>query len=72
MSYYANNPCQHCEDRHVGCHSECEQYKAWKDEVEEKRQKRIDALQRDETIMQFKKTTNDRIRQKRGGTKNKW
>ena len=72
MSYYANNPCKNCEDRYVGCHGECDRYKEWKDVVEEKRQKRIDALHRDETIMQFQKTSNDRINRMRGGTKNKW
>lgn len=26
------SPCQHCEDRTVGCHSTCEKYKAFVDE----------------------------------------
>ena len=25
-------PCKDCEDRHSGCHSECEKYKAFKEE----------------------------------------
>lgn len=28
-------PCQNCEDRHRNCWSECDRYKAYKDEHEE-------------------------------------
>jgi len=28
-------PCRGCEDRHFGCHAECERYKSWKTEYEE-------------------------------------
>lgn len=27
-----NCPCHHCENRHVGCHAECEVYKGWRAE----------------------------------------
>lgn len=27
-------PCKNCEDRHVGCHSECDRYKKFKEEHE--------------------------------------
>ena len=26
-----NPPCKNCADRHIGCHSECELYKIYKD-----------------------------------------
>ena len=26
------NGCKGCEERHEGCHGECERYKAWKEE----------------------------------------
>ena len=29
-------PCKDCEDRHSGCHSECEKYKAFKEEQYDK------------------------------------
>ena len=29
--------CLGCEDRHEGCHAECEKYKAWKEEHEEQK-----------------------------------
>ena len=33
------NPCKDCPDRHLGCHSKCERYKAWKKEREELKEK---------------------------------
>lgn len=32
------NRCFGCEKRHVGCHAECEDYKAWKAEHDKKRE----------------------------------
>lgn len=34
-----NAPCKDCEDRHFGCHSECEKYKLWQTERMEKNRK---------------------------------
>ena len=31
MDIPAKAPCKDCQVRHHGCHSECEQYAAWKD-----------------------------------------
>lgn len=28
-------PCKGCNERYIGCHSQCEQYKAYKDKVDE-------------------------------------
>ena len=29
----SKNPCYKCESRHVGCHSDCDMYIAWKKET---------------------------------------
>jgi len=44
------SPCKGCEDRHVGCHSECDAYIAFKNIREEEREavhkkKRVDEYQ---------------------------
>lgn len=33
-----NGPCADCEERYVGCHAECERYKAWKEDREKQRE----------------------------------
>lgn len=32
-------PCKDCEDRHVACHSQCDKYSEWKEEVEKQKLK---------------------------------
>lgn len=34
------NSCKDCPDRHIGCHGECEKYKAYCAKLEEERQRR--------------------------------
>ena len=34
---YRGNPCKECGDRHPGCHGGCEKYKAWREEVDRKK-----------------------------------
>ena len=34
LTSYAS-PCMNCEDRHVGCHSECEKYKQFRADIDE-------------------------------------
>lgn len=48
MRLYANNPCQGCEDRHVGCHAECERHQEWV--AEKDRQKAIVNAARDREL----------------------
>lgn len=48
MRLYANNPCQGCEDRHVGCHAECERHQEWV--AEKDRQKAIVTAARDREL----------------------
>lgn len=38
-------PCKNCEDRHMGCHSECERYAKYKQECELENQARRERLQ---------------------------
>jgi len=33
------NPCKDCPNRYPGCHSKCEQYKAWKQEWDKLKEK---------------------------------
>lgn len=33
-----DSPCYGCEDRHVGCHAECEKYQAWAERQERLRE----------------------------------
>lgn len=37
LSLNLASPCKGCEERHSGCHSECEKFLAWKSEYEAKR-----------------------------------
>lgn len=39
MSRVGPSPCKDCTDRVVGCHSDCERYKTWKDAHEAERLK---------------------------------
>ena len=34
-------PCKDCTDRYLMCHSSCERYKNWKDEVDDIKEKAI-------------------------------
>lgn len=29
-------PCKDCERRHIGCHAQCDDYKAWREEQDRK------------------------------------
>ena len=43
MGLYSDNPCRYCEDRYSGCHAKCEEYKAWKQELNDKKTKAYEA-----------------------------
>lgn len=43
-----NVPCHRCEERHPGCHAECEKYKAYKERHNEQKEQ-IDREKRAET-----------------------
>lgn len=40
-------PCKDCTGRHESCHSDCEEYKKWKDELDKERE-RIAEIRRNE------------------------
>lgn len=36
-----SNPCKDCEDRELGCHSQCDKYSEFKSKIEEIKEERI-------------------------------
>jgi hypothetical protein len=38
MTVRQKGPCKGCEERKVGCHSECERYKAWLKEYHDEKE----------------------------------
>jgi hypothetical protein len=54
-------PCRGCDDRHTGCHAECEKYLSWSNERREARERDyasriadIYAVERDKKIKSYK------------------
>ena len=45
--YETTPPCYKCERRHVGCHADCKEYKAFKSQLEEANRIRKQAKQLD-------------------------
>lgn len=43
-------PCKDCRERHLGCHSECEKYKAYRETLDSKNAKRKEEINIDSTI----------------------
>ena len=43
-------PCTKCEDRYVGCHADCQEYKDWRRKLDIERGKRFDAKEIDGMI----------------------
>ena len=39
MTTKKDNPCKDCPDRHIGCHSDCERYLAWRKVYDERNSK---------------------------------
>lgn len=53
--------CKGCEERHVGCHSTCEIYKAYREELDKEKEARVQAFKErdvldDYTIRRIEKT----------------
>ena len=44
------SPCMDCPDRHVGCHGECEKYKAYDAALKEIRKARADQAELDQFL----------------------
>ena len=55
--------CKGCAERHEGCHSGCERYKAFRKELDDKnRRKRLENAARNSLIEQAKKRKEERRR----------
>ena len=40
------SPCKDCGDRYLGCHSDCERYKSYKEENRERRMRKVNDLEK--------------------------
>jgi hypothetical protein len=45
------NPCRHCEQRHLRCHSNCPDYDSWKAAVEKARENRKRELEAESFVL---------------------
>ena len=66
------SPCMGCNVRAAGCHAICMQYAAYREELEEKREKRKQTLIRDGVAMssikkRLRKRTKDEIKRREEG-----
>lgn len=55
MGMFDNNPCMGCEKRHQGCHSDCEDGKAWKAQYEENKKLYADQRRKHKLASDFLK-----------------
>ena len=46
-------PCFKCKDRNVGCHSSCEKYKSFSEELGEIKNKRLKEYNRDNMLVDY-------------------
>ena len=58
-------PCAVCEERFVGCHAECEVYKAWQDVQKTERDKHRQKRDRDALLVKFKVESVAKLRRRR-------
>lgn len=63
---YKGNGCRECKERHPGCHSDCEKYLAWKQQLSEKKGKILDEYKKRKIVEDFV-VMNDTKRKKIGG-----
>lgn len=52
--------CKGCEKREVGCHAKCEDYKAYRQVIEEKRQAKAEAMAKDNQHRGYLKSVFDK------------
>ena len=52
-------PCKDCTDRYENCHSKCDQYKAWRSELDAEREKMIEVKVKNADLVRRR---NDAIR----------
>lgn len=58
------NPCFGCAERYVGCHGECEKYKAWKTEYDRQRELQKEAQKEDDVRNGYVMKSLERYRKK--------
>lgn len=59
-------PCAVCEERFVGCHVECEVYKAWREAHNAMKDKRRKKHDRDDMLVNFKLTSIEHVKRRHG------
>lgn len=63
-------PCSGCDDRHAGCHAECERYSAWSSERREAKQRDYESRVAERyAIERDKKIKGERLRSRARGRK---
>lgn len=60
------SPCKGCEERHSGCHGECEEFVAWKKEYEQRKEEIIKAKNRQFLLDDVRNQTAQKMMRKYG------
>jgi hypothetical protein len=58
-------PCLNCEERNIYCHSNCDKYKEFVNEVEVIKQARIDYILKNRGSYKYKQATINKLRRKK-------
>ena len=58
-------PCGVCEERYLGCHAQCDAYRAWNNERMEEREKMYQRINRKDMLDGFKAASIRKSRRKR-------
>ena len=58
-------PCKDCEERRVGCHSDCEKYKKWRKAKDEQYKEELEKRRSDIEYEHYVKSRQRKIRDKR-------
>lgn len=59
------NYCKDCPDRYIGCHSMCERYKAFREELDELNEKIYKAKERERDIDRYEREMCERNKRRR-------
>lgn len=63
------SPCEVCEKRFVGCHGDCDVFKAWSKEQAEQKRKMEEQKRKDRLVHDYVAESNAAIMRKRGRRK---
>lgn len=53
MADKQNTPCKGCEDRVPGCHGGCDKFKAFREDLDRRKQERLDVINRESIVEDF-------------------